>query len=250
VRDGVVASIARKWLVMRSHGAYIALGALAGFSALGALSQRVLGSGTLPWIVLASAFVPMLLSAGVRAGLLGNATFARLHNLLARFPSRRLRTWLDAQRQQASATDAQVARLRAAGTALRAASVSFLACWWFEAIEAAVVLHFAGARLGLGTVIAVEAGLSLVRSVAVLAPSGFGIVDLGYAAVLQALGVDPSSAAAFVLLRRGKEALWVAFGFGLLAALRTRSRARSPSVPFADQQPRTMASSPAAALAE
>ena len=41
VRDGVVASIARKWLVMRAHAAYIAVGAVAGFATLTALARAL-----------------------------------------------------------------------------------------------------------------------------------------------------------------------------------------------------------------
>jgi hypothetical protein len=60
----------------------------------------------------------------------------------------------------------------------------------------------------------------MVRSVAVLAPSGLGVVDLGYATVLRALGGEPGAVAAFVLLRRAKEAVWVAAGYAILAAER------------------------------
>jgi hypothetical protein len=87
VRDGVIASIARKWLVMRSHAGYIAVGAIVGFPALAVVSQKMLGnSAAMPWIVLASAAVPMALSSAVAAGLLGRSTFSRLHQALARLP--------------------------------------------------------------------------------------------------------------------------------------------------------------------
>jgi uncharacterized protein (TIRG00374 family) len=226
VRDGVVASIARKWLVMRSHAAYIALGALAGFGALAALSREQLGTGALPWVVLASALVPLGLSAGVRAGLLGRTTLTRLHAMLARVPSRRLARWLESHRHHAEATDAQIARLRAARGATWIATLSFLAQWCCEALESALLLALVGARVELASVFAVEAGLSLVRSAIVIAPSGFGVVDLGYATVFSALGADPAAASAFVLLKRGKEAAWVAVGFTLLAALRGPSPER------------------------
>jgi hypothetical protein len=74
-----------------------------------------------------------------------------------------------------------------------------------------------------------EAGLSLVRSAAVIAPSGLGIVDLGYGAVLPALGADAGVAAAFVLLKRAKEAAWVLAGYAVLAALRGRAATPAPS---------------------
>jgi len=224
VRDGIVASIARKWLVMRAHAGYIALGAVAGFPALLVLSPQLTGGGAaLPWIVLGSALVPLGLSVGVGAGLLGNSTFARLHAVLARLPSLRLRRWLETRKHEAHASDAQVKRLRAARSAELAATASFFACWCVEALESALLLYLVGGRLELASIFAVEAGLSMVRSVVVLAPSGFGVVDFGYATVVQSLGVDPSAAAAFVLIRRAKEAAWVAFGYGLLALMRGRA---------------------------
>lgn len=232
VRDGVVASVARKWLVMRSHAAYIVFGAIAGFGAIATLSHERLGSGLLPWIVLVSSVVPLALSEGVRAGLLGRTTLASVRSALARVPSRRLARWLESQRQHVDATDAQIGRLRGARGAIVTATLSFLACWCFEALESALLLRLVGARVELSSVFAVEAGLSLVRSAIVIAPSGFGVVDLGYATVFSALGADAATASAFVLLKRGKEAAWAAVGFALLARLPS---ARLPSARPAHQ---------------
>jgi len=219
-RDGVVAAVARKWLVMRSHAGYIAAGTLAGFAALAALSRDLVGSSALPWIVLASALVPLALSEGTRAALLGRSTLARLHATLARLPSRRLVRWLESRRPGIEATDAQIARLRVAGHATAVATLAFLASWCCEALETALLLRLVGAEVELTSVFAVEAGLSMVRSLVVLAPSGLGVVDLGYATMFLGLGASPASASAFVLLKRGKEAAWVAVGFVLLAVLR------------------------------
>ena len=217
LRDGVVASIARKWLVMRSHTGYIAVGAIVGFPALAVVSQKWFGSSwALPWIVLASASVPLALSSGVAAGLLGRSTFSRLHGVLTRLPWPWLRRWLDAHHREASATDSQVLRLRASRSATWLASLAFLGAWCFEAFESVLLLRLAGADVGIGPVFAVEAALSLVRSAVVIAPSGLGVVDLGYATVLPMLGVDAGAAPAFVLLKRAKEVVWVLFGYALV----------------------------------
>jgi uncharacterized membrane protein YbhN (UPF0104 family) len=230
MRDGVVASIARKWLVMRAHAAYIVVGAVAGFAALAALAVA-LHASALPWLVLASAGVPLVLSAAVGAGLLGRSTFSRLHAGLARIPSRRLRRWLDSRRHEALATDGQVSRLRGARVATWSATLAFLGCWCFEALESALLLHLVGAHVELVSVFAFEAGLSMVRSAVVLAPSGLGVVDLGYATVLHALGVEPGAVAGFVLMRRAKEAVWATAGYAMLAALRGRTPAKTRMTP-------------------
>jgi uncharacterized membrane protein YbhN (UPF0104 family) len=229
VRDGVVASLARRWLVMRAHSAYIALGAIAGFGALAAVSRTLMRSSALPWIVMASSVVPLALSAAIGAGLLGRSTFARLHAALARVPSRRLARWLEARRHEAVATDGQVTRLRASRAAMNRATLSFFVCWCFEALESALLLHLIGAPIDLAAVFAIEAGLSLVRSAAVIAPSGLGVVDLGYATVLPALGADGGAAAAFVLLKRAKEAAWVLLGYAILAGVQRGAQRVQPT---------------------
>jgi glycosyltransferase 2 family protein len=231
VRDGVVTSIARKWLVMRAHAAYIALGALAGFPALASVSRGLVSGRALPWAVLASAAVPLGASWALGAGLLGRSTFAKLHAALARVASGRLGHWLEARRSEAIATDAQVARLRAARPATTVATLAFFACWCVEALESALLLRLVGAQIALPSVLAIEAGLSIVRSLAVALPSGLGVVDIGYAAVLPLLGADAASAAAFVLLKRAKELLWVGAGYGILGAMRGRVGPCAASAP-------------------
>ena len=226
LRDGVVATIARKWLVMRAHAAYIVVGAVVGFPALAALSRRLMGNDALAWCVFGSAIVPLVGSWALGAGLLGRSAFERLRSLLVRLPSRRASRWLETRRGAASATDAQAARLRCDARASMTASALFLACWATEALESAVLARLVGVDVSLSGVVAVEAALSLVRSIAVIAPSGLGVVDLGYATVLPLLGADPSSAAAFVLLKRAKELSWVAVGYAVLAAMRARGRSR------------------------
>jgi uncharacterized membrane protein YbhN (UPF0104 family) len=227
--DGIVASIARKWLVMRAHAAYIVIGAIAGFPAMAALSRGPWHAGTLAWMVLASAAIPLGASWAIGAGLLGRSTFARLHTALARLPSKRLRHWLETRRHEAVATDAQAIRLRAAGGATTVATLAFLAGWCIEALESVLLLRLVGAEVAFAAVLAIEAGLSLVRSLAVLAPSGLGVVDFGYAAVLPLLGADPESAAAFVLLKRAKELAWVVAGYGILGAMGGRSPRLAPA---------------------
>jgi hypothetical protein len=234
VRDGVVASIGRKWLVMRAHAAYIVVGAIAGFPALVVISRSLIGGNSLPWIVMTSSLMPLSLSAAVGAGLLGRSTFSRLLDALSRIPSRRLRRWLESRRDDATLTDSQATRLRTTPTATARATLAFLVTWSFEALESALLLRLVDIHIDLGAVFAIEAGLSMVRSAVVLAPSGLGIVDLGYATVLPMLGADAGGAPAFVLLKRAKEIFWVLAGYAILATWRNRSRTtREPATTVA-----------------
>ncbi|HSB61460.1 MAG TPA: hypothetical protein VLI67_07055, partial [Vicinamibacteria bacterium] len=67
---------------------------------------------------------------------------------------------------------------------------------------------------------AFETALQLARALIVPIPGGLGVQDLGYVLCLRALEVRDAATvgAAFVLLKRGKEAFWMAVGFALLPA--------------------------------
>jgi hypothetical protein len=86
-----------------------------------------------------------------------------------------------------------------------------------------------GVDAPLSAAMVIETALILVRAMAVPVPAGLGVQDLGYVLSLRALGVaDPTTVgAAFVLLKRGKDAFWVAAGFLLLSLGR---RAGAPLV--------------------
>jgi hypothetical protein len=237
VGDGAVTSIARKWLVMRSHTVYVAAGAIAGIVPLAALSRSLIGSSALPWAVLASAVIPFAASYGVGVVLLGRSTFAGLFELLGKLPSPALRRWLDARRDDAIATDAQVARLRASAPAIRTATLAFLGGWCVEALESALLLRLVGAPIPFGAVFAFEGGLSLLRSIAAVAPPGLGIVDLGYATLLPAFGAGPGAAPAFVLLKRAKELAWVTVGYAILGATRGRAARVEAKIALVSSEP-------------
>ena len=84
IADGVVALIARKWLVMRAHAIYIAVGALMGLSALAQLSHALGGGRALPWAVAGSSVIPLVASCSISVVLLGRGTFVCLTSFLSR----------------------------------------------------------------------------------------------------------------------------------------------------------------------
>ena len=71
-----------------------------------------------------------------------------------------------------------------------------------------------------------------MRSIAVLSPSGLGVIDLGHAAVLPAFGAEAGATAAFLLLKRAEQELaWIAGGYAVLAAMRGRALSADSSAP-------------------
>jgi hypothetical protein len=224
--EGAVLAVARKWLVMRAHAVYIALGAACGWVALAGVSERAHGGRWLPWAVGASACIPLGLSLALGAGFRGRPAFVVLQTALARLPWRALRERVQSWRTGALSADGHLARVGAARSATWIAAVTFFGCWLFESLETAVILALVGGPMNLAFAMSAEVGISLLRSAGNVAPAGLGVQDAGYAMLFQSMGLPPHTTAAFVLLKRGKEVVWIAIGYGLLAAL--RRPARSP----------------------
>jgi hypothetical protein len=225
--DGAVLAVGRKWLVMRAHALYIALGAACGAAVLTVVSRRLFGSGWFAGAVAASALLPLGLSMALGAGLRGRSALSRLQAVARNCPWRALADRVARWRTRAVAGDARLARLGAARSATWLAAASFFACWLFESLETAVVLWLVGTPFNVGLAMAVEVGLTLVRSIGNVAPAGLGIQDAGYATLLTAAGVSPETSAAFVLLKRGKEVVWIAVGYSLLAGMGRTEGARN-----------------------
>jgi glycosyltransferase 2 family protein len=215
----VAAAGARRWLTMRAHSVYVALGAAAGFIVLrenpGTLGSLRYG----PLVVLGSALLPLGASLAVSLTLASGSRATGLCAVLSRVPVPALRSWLLRRRAAFAATDAGFAALARDERSLHAPTLLLVAAWLLESVEAFVLLRMAGAHLSLVTVLSFEAGLSVLRSVWFFAPAGLGALDLGYLAVLQALGVADATAvgAAFLVLKRGRELLWVAVGYTWMA---------------------------------
>ena len=108
-------AIARKWLVTRSHAAYIVLGA----GVLGGVSSRVLGGHWLAWAVAASALAPLSISIALGAGFRGQPAIVRLQSALGKLPWRTVRERVSQWRRGAVAVDGHLARIGAAATATR-----------------------------------------------------------------------------------------------------------------------------------
>ncbi len=221
LREGAVLAVARKWLVMRAHAIYIGIGAACGWGALSAMSRTHLGGPWLAWAVAGGALMPLALSLGVGAGFRGGDMIARAQAALGRVPWRSFQRAVAGWRAGAVEVDGHMASVGAARGMTRAATLAFFACWLGESLDTAVVLKLVGAPFDFAFAMGAEVGISLLRSVGNFAPAGLGLQDAGYATMLSGLGLPIDTAAAFVILKRAKELAWIAFGYALLAVLRS-----------------------------
>jgi uncharacterized protein (TIRG00374 family) len=217
--DVFAASTAKRWTVVRMHGVYVALCTALGASSVIRVSQKLTGGDALIAIAFAAAAFLFLLSFGVEALAARGKIAGRISAQLASTRFESVRTWIEIRRHHFARADAQLTRLSKNTLAQLSAAWRMFGLWLIEGLESYLILRVLGAPLGLIEVLAFDAALSVVRSSAMFAPAGIGVQDVGYLTVLQAYGVPEAAAIgpAFVVLKRLKEAFWIAIGFVMLA---------------------------------
>jgi uncharacterized membrane protein YbhN (UPF0104 family) len=213
---------ARRWMTMRAHAVYVGLGGLAAFVTLHRLPSAFVARWGPP-LVLLSALLPLGASFAVSLTLTGGSRVSALHAWLSRLPVEPLRAWLLRKKSAFTATDAALVEVAGKPGSLAGPTLLLILAWLGESVEAFFFLRLVGAHLSFLEVLSFEAGLSVLKSAWFFAPAGLGATDLGYLGVLHLFGVPDASAvgAAFLVLKRGREVLWMAMGYGWLG-LRTQ----------------------------
>jgi uncharacterized membrane protein YbhN (UPF0104 family) len=221
----VAAMAVRKYLLLASQAFYVALGFLAGKSALEAGFSRA--TGTPRWALVALAIAAALggLSTWMAAALGEGRAFRAFLRLLARFPNATWRGWLARSGEAANRMDGSVRRFFSLSWHERL--VVILPClggWLLEGTETWLILNLLGLSIHWGDAVGVESLVVLARHVFVFLPGGLGAQELGYAAFLS--GDDPkalAACAAFIVVKRAKELAWAGVGASLLFAGRRSS---------------------------
>jgi uncharacterized membrane protein YbhN (UPF0104 family) len=169
-----------------------------------------------------------LVAAGMISVLLSGRVAERLWRLLRRVPLVRVQRWMIAREVAFMDTDQHVrAVLQSHVRGLVVAFAWILLGWFAEAGETWVLLRLLDVDLSFATVLAFEPVVSFARSAAFFIPAGLGVQDAGYMAFLRNAAVPDAvnRAAAFVLLKRFKELVWIAVGWTLLLLGQSRDRA-------------------------
>jgi uncharacterized membrane protein YbhN (UPF0104 family) len=207
---GVAAIAARKCLVGFAEGLYVVASFALGFTVLHARSP------VLPWIVLAFGLLLLAMFGGLGLALASGSVAARIERQLGSLRIAAIQRWIRSRPRAFTATDARLASiLGAPPSRLASACALSLAAWSIESLETWMLLSLVDVHLPLVTVLAFEASVSLLRSLAAFSPGGLGVQDVGYVAALGALGVPDAATAgaAFVVLKRAKELVWALLGY-------------------------------------
>jgi glycosyltransferase 2 family protein len=224
LETGIVASVARKFFVVVSHGLFLALATLLAWPLLERDSAAAIGRQGLPWLLLLTSLV--LVSAAL-ATVLATAhgrVADRLHRALDRVGGRWLGPWLQRNAPRFQRTDEGLAAFFRRERAQLLPSIALYELAWFvRSVETWLFLRLVGADVPLVAAMVVETALILVRAMAVPVPGGLGVQDAAYVLCLRALAVPEATTvgAAFVVLKRGKDLFWILAGF-LLLGLRRR----------------------------
>jgi hypothetical protein len=228
----IVAAVARKVLVVLSHGLFLLAATALTWPQLDRASRATIGRGGLPWLLLAAAAA---LAGASLAGALATAhgrVADRLHRGLVRLGGRWFGPWLERNAARFRSADAALAALfTEQPRALAGPLALFLLGWLVRALETLLFLRLLGADVSLPAAMVLETALILVRAMAVPVPGGLGVQDLGYVLSLKALGVHDAVTigTAFVVMKRGKDLFWILIGFGVLALGRRREQSERAS---------------------
>jgi uncharacterized protein (TIRG00374 family) len=217
---GIIAGLARKFLVVLSHGLFLGLSVFLAWPLLQRASRAAIGRGGLPLLLLAGAAILVAVAlASAAIGVHGKMA-DRVRRLLNRVGGRWMGNWLEQNALRFQAADEHLSGFfnhHAGGLVVPIACHLF--AWFARAVETLIFLRLLGFHVALTAAMVIETSLILVRAMAVPVPAGLGVQDAGYVLSLKGLGVADAVTvgAAFVLLKRGKDLFWIAFGFLLLA---------------------------------
>jgi len=174
-----------------------------------------------------SAVATTLAGLGLFALLRQASLATRLARAMQRIPFERLRQWLAQRERSFQEIDGTAATFFSARQRTKGAVfAAFLLEWLMEGAETLLIVRCLGLPLPLGSILAMDALGSLLRVVVFFVPAGLGVQDATLILLLGALGVPNPIAAgtALVLVKRAKEAFWIATGAALFIA-----RGRTPA---------------------
>jgi uncharacterized protein (TIRG00374 family) len=113
-------------------------------------------------------------------------------------------------------------------------SIGFHAvAWALGSVETWLILRFLGSDVSLATATVIEAFGTGVKVATFLVPASLGVLEGGFVATSAIFGLSATTAISFSLVRRLREAAWVAVGLVTFAAMRPREpRATSDRPPL------------------
>ncbi len=223
--SAIVASVARKFFVVVSHGLFLGLSTLLAWPLLEEDSAVAIGRRGLPWLLLAAGLVLVAVALGGVLATAHGRMADRVHRGLDWLGGRWLGSWLERNAGRFQRTDEGLAAFfRQEPIRLAPSILLYMLGWALRSFETWLFLWFIGSPVPMSAAMVIETALILVRAMAVPVPAGLGVQDAGYVLCLKALGIPDATTvgAAFVILKRGKDLFFILLGFLLLGVGRRR----------------------------
>ena len=94
--------------------------------------------------------------------------------------------------------------------------------WLMGSVETWLILKFLGSEVSLATATVIEAFGTAIKVATFLVPASLGVLEGGFLATFATLGLSSTTAISFSLVKRLREAVWVAIGLIAFAVMRPR----------------------------
>jgi len=217
ITEGIGSCIITKITIALAQAAFILIGCiLVVWISPGVAAQLGLTTGARGMAVLA---VVAALVVGLLMVPFSGPRIEQSRRLLARIPIRPLRLMLDRAEPAVARLDSHVGRFARDNAGRLALSIVFAFVGWIAvAGETFLILRLLGASPTFVQAVALESTASVLRIVFFFLPGGLGASEVGFVTLLGAFGFPDAItlSAAYIAVKRLKEALWIAAGYVLL----------------------------------
>jgi uncharacterized protein (TIRG00374 family) len=217
VDEGLSSVIVAKTTIVIAQGLLLLLGVVLAWTSLAADSRLLVA---MQWLL---GLEVLALAAFVVAQTRGLAAFGG--RVLARAGVRRL----DGHAALGRVDRVLASFYREQPVRLALSIACHFVAWLLGAVEAYLILWFLGTPVSLVTATVIEAFGTGIRFATFLIPGSLGALEGGYAVTFAALGLGSTAGVSFSLVRRLREAVWIAIGLAAFALMRPAGALYPPS---------------------
>ncbi|HZV12053.1 MAG TPA: lysylphosphatidylglycerol synthase domain-containing protein, partial [Candidatus Kapabacteria bacterium] len=216
--EGTANVIWRRLFLGLSQSIYLFAGVAIGFSYISYSFSQLMGNGNLAWSALAASAILMCLLLSVF--FLPTIKIGKIVLAIIRFlPFTTLHKKIAGKEHHFTGLDTVIESIKKRGAKETTITVGwFIAVWCTETLETYIYLHVLGYNIPFTEAFGMEIMVSALRLVMFFLPSGVGAQELGYAALMSAMGIvhSPADAASFILLKRVKDIAGAIIGYLIL----------------------------------
>ncbi|HET7152658.1 MAG TPA: lysylphosphatidylglycerol synthase transmembrane domain-containing protein [Candidatus Kapabacteria bacterium] len=216
--EGTANVIWRRLFLGLSQSIYLFVGVMIGFSYVSYGFAQLTGNGSLAWSALGASAI--LMCALLSVFFLPTIKIGKFVLAIIRFlPFKALQKKIAGKEHHFTGLDTVIESIKKRGARETAKTVVwYFAVWCTETLETYIYLHVLGYNIAFTEALAMEIMVSALRQIMFFLPSGVGAQDLGYAALMTAMGMvhSPGDAASFILLKRAKDIAAAVIGYLIL----------------------------------